>query len=115
MRIFLLKMEYLQLLAVFEQISGDMMSEDWYKIDICPRGHRPLMGQISILYQSKDIISPDICSKTANDVFIIHHPIILKRNLILLDLNMLWWPCLFIFSANIKCPIEITLSDICSF
>ena len=54
-------------LAVFEQISGDMMSLDWYKIDICPmRGLWPL-GQISILYQSSDIISPDICSKTANN------------------------------------------------
>ena len=30
-------------LAVFEQISGDMMSLDWYKIDICPmRGLWPL-------------------------------------------------------------------------
>ena len=30
------------------------------------RGLWPL-GQISILYQSSDIISPDICSKTANN------------------------------------------------
>ena len=51
------------LLTVFEQISGDMMSLEWCKIDICAMAP----GQISILYQSPEIIPPDICSKIANN------------------------------------------------